>query len=100
MLNTIREAFIEAATIAVPVVTSPGVVARWQEPSRIAGMTVGALACHLVRGAFTVLPPFLDDPAPPGTRAFDASRFYAVQTSDFDAEVHRGIREQAEEEAN
>jgi hypothetical protein len=99
-MNAIRQVFIDTATVSVSFVTSPEVVSGWNEPSQLTGMTVGALACHLVRGGFTVLPAILDEAEPPGTRAFNAPRFYAGLTRDLDIEVHRGIRQSSAEAAD
>lgn len=42
-------AFLRAAEIAVDLVRRPEVEQRWQEPSALPRMAVGALACHLGR---------------------------------------------------
>jgi Mycothiol maleylpyruvate isomerase N-terminal domain len=99
-MNPTRQVFIDTANVSVSFVTSPVVVSRWNEPSHLTGMTVGGLACHLIRGGFTVLPAILDEAEPPGTRAFNASRFYAGLTRDLDVEVHRGIRQSSAQAAD
>lgn len=60
----VRGLVIEATEAAAELIARPEVVARWDEPSALEGMTVGALCAHLVRAAGAVLA-YLDrtDPA-------------------------------------
>ncbi len=55
---------IEATTAAADLLALPEVGQRWDEPSALEGMTVGALSAHLVRAAGAVIA-YLDrtDPA-------------------------------------
>jgi len=44
-----RPAYLGAAGVAMSLLADPRVRARWDEPSALAGMSVGALAAHLAR---------------------------------------------------
>jgi hypothetical protein len=98
-MNETRQAFVDAAGVTLRLATGAAVVQGWNEPSRLEGMTVGALAVHVVRAGITLVEPYLDDPEPPGTRAFDASRFYSGLSQDLQADVHRGVRNDADHQA-
>ena len=60
----VRGLVVEAVEAAAGLIGRDEVAARWDEPSALAGMTVGALCAHLVRAAGAVLA-YLDrtDPA-------------------------------------
>ena len=47
-------AFLSGFAVALDLLASPEVAARWAEPSVLAKMSVGALACHLGRQAVRV----------------------------------------------
>ena len=63
-----RGLVVEAVDAAAALIGSDEVAARWDEPSALDGMTVGALAAHLVRAAGATLA-YLDrtDPTPAPT---------------------------------
>jgi hypothetical protein len=48
-LHGVDAAFCGAASIAADLLRDPGVSARWDQPSALPKMSVGALACHLGR---------------------------------------------------
>ncbi len=48
---TARRLVVEAVAAAARVLANPVIAQRWNEPSALGGMTVGALAAHLVRAA-------------------------------------------------
>ena len=60
----IRELVVEAVAAASELMQRPAVAAGWNEPSALAGMSVGALSAHLVRAAGATIA-YLDrtDPA-------------------------------------
>ncbi|GMQ86549.1 MAG: hypothetical protein BMS9Abin07_2131 [Acidimicrobiia bacterium] len=77
------------------------VVERWQEPSALEGMTVGALASHACRAAFTT-ERYLAAPAPAGGDTVDAAGYFLAipdLTGPIDSDVHRSVRARADDEA-
>jgi hypothetical protein len=96
-MNQTRTAFLEAAEIAVSLVASPEVAAHWAQPGASEGMTVGAVAAHLVSSGIEILVPYLEVDGPPGTRVLEPSRYFSGQTLDLDHEGHRDVRQRAEE---
>jgi Mycothiol maleylpyruvate isomerase N-terminal domain len=88
----VRELVIEAVDAAAALIGRDEVVARWDEPSALAGMTVGALSAHLVRAAGAVLA-YLDrtDPAarPDGALLTSVTYFHAA----IDSPIHERIKE-------
>lgn len=94
--------FLAGADAAERWIASEAVAARWEEPSALAGYTVGGLAGHLARAVLTV-ERYLDAPAPaePGDGADAAGYFAAVLGDDdpVDSERHRRIRERGAEAA-
>jgi hypothetical protein len=96
MMNQVRSAYLESAEVAAELVTLPEVTLRWDEPGAPRGMTVGAVAAHLVASGIEMLLPILLEPQPPGTRALDPSRYYSGQTLDLDHEGHQDVRDKAE----
>jgi hypothetical protein len=51
----VRGLVVEAVDVAAALIAGDEVAARWAEPSALSGMTVGALAAHLVRAAGATL---------------------------------------------
>lgn len=92
------ELFLMTARAAEDLVGNAAVAARWDEPSALAGYTVGGFAGHLARAVLTT-ERYLDTPAPgrPGTDA--AGYFVQVLASHDpqDSEFHRRVRERSEE---
>ena len=62
-MTTVRAVFVEAATIGLELVGRPEVAQRWDTPSALPGMTVGALAAHLAHQV-TRVPEVLSSPVP------------------------------------
>ncbi|MCU1501082.1 MAG: hypothetical protein JWM12_436 [Ilumatobacteraceae bacterium] len=94
----VRGLVIEAVEAAGTLIASEDVAARWDEPSALAGMSVGALAAHLVRAAGAVLA-YLDrtDPAarPDGALLTPVTYFHAA----IDSPIHERIKEVSATEA-
>jgi hypothetical protein len=53
-MTSVRPAFDAAAEFAVGLIREPAVAGRWDQPSALAEMTVGALAGHLARQILNV----------------------------------------------
>jgi hypothetical protein len=71
----IRGQFLAGAHIVVDAIAEPAVGAAWDEPSVLAGQTVGGLAGHLARGAVWVVGDYLDQP-PPAAAVFESADHY------------------------
>ncbi len=94
----VRGLVMEAVEAAAALVAHEEVVARWDGPSALTGMTVGALSAHLVRAAGAVLA-YLDrtDPAarPDGALMTPVTYFHAA----IDSPIHERIKEVSASEA-
>jgi hypothetical protein len=95
-MNQTRTSFLEAAGVAVELLRRPEVADRWPEPGASEGMTVGAVAAHLVSSGIEMLVPLLEVEGPPGTRVLEPSRYYSGQSLDLDHEGHHDVRERAQ----
>lgn len=94
----VRSLVIQAAEQGAELVASPEVAARWHEPSSLDGMTVGALAAHLIRAIGATLA-YLDrtDPAAqPEALLTKVTYFHAA----IDSPIHDLIKEVSATEAN
>ena len=96
----VRSAFLSTAGVARELIASPSVGTRWDEPSALDRMTVGALAAHLARAVLTLQQymalPLPDDASEPLTAA---QYFAAALTSDIDDDLNRGIRARSDDAA-
>ena len=95
--------YLESATAAATLISSPEVAARWDEPSALREMTVAGLAGHLAR-QITRVPDQLSrrEPLPEGTEVITVLDHYArVEWIDAppEAEVNVAIRRDADAEA-
>jgi hypothetical protein len=94
-----RAAFLDAAAVARQVVASPGVAIRWEEPSALSEMTVGALVAHLAR-AVTNVERSLEAPEPPSVAAvISAAAYFAAVGPDLDSGINVRVRATSAEEA-
>jgi len=88
----VRELVIEAVDASAGLIASDEVSVRWNDPSALDGMTVGALSAHLVRAAGSVLA-YLDrtDPSarPEGALLTPVTYFHAA----IDSPIHERIKE-------
>jgi hypothetical protein len=92
--------YLDAAQAAVALIAAPQVAARWDEPSALAEMTVGALAAHLAR-QITMVPAVLGEP-PAGVTVISVLDHYAQVAwvgAPLDAEVNVGTRQASEADA-
>lgn len=80
---------------AADLVGNPAIADRWDEPSVLEGMTVGALAAHLVRAAGSTLA-YLDRGTGEGPQ-LDAVEYFRQA---IDAPIHERIRAVSAEEAS
>jgi uncharacterized protein (TIGR03083 family) len=96
-VNRVRTAFLETTDVAVELVRSPEVAARWDEPSALEHWSVRGLAGHLVRNSLGV-EEYLDaEPDPEGPPGSPAVYYGAVlDSTDLHSDLHRGIRERGE----
>jgi hypothetical protein len=94
-----RQAFLAAATTAHGVVVLPDVADRWQEPSALAQMTVGALTAHLARAVTNVDRYLQATPPPPSDPSVSAAEYFAPVTSDLGTALNAGVRTRADDEA-
>ena len=97
-MDEVRELVIEATDAAAALMADGRVAAAWDEPSALAGMTVGALSAHLVRAAGSVLA-YLDrtDPSsvPDGELLTPVTYFHAAIASP----IHERIKEVSADES-
>jgi hypothetical protein len=91
----VRELVVEACRTAAELVGNPAVAASWDRPSALEGMTVGALAAHLVRAAGATVA-YLDRPAGDG-EVLDAVEYFHQALT---APIHGRIREVSATEAS
>jgi len=96
--SRVRGLVVEAVDAAALLIASDQVAARWDEPSALSGMTVGALAAHLVRASGATLA-YLDrtDPttSPDGALLTPVTYFQAA----IDSPIHEHIKEVSASEA-
>ena len=93
-----RVLYLDAAALAVDLVRTPEVGARWEQPSVLAEYDVGALAAHVGRAVFT-LEIYLAAAEPDAsTDVMDAAGYYAAVLGDHDpvdSDLHRGVRQRS-----
>jgi hypothetical protein len=92
--------YLAAARAAVALIAAPEVAARWDDPSALAGMTVGALAAHLAR-QITMVPAVMGE-TPAGVTVISVLDHYAQVAwvgAPLDAEVNVGTRQASEADA-
>jgi len=94
----VRSMVIETAAAAADLIAAPEVAQKWDDPSALDGMTIGALAAHLIRATGATLA-YLDrtDPAerPTDELLTKATYFHAA----IDSPIHERIREVSADEA-
>jgi uncharacterized protein (TIGR03083 family) len=97
---TVRTAYVDTLPVLRDLLAASA--GHWDEPSAVAEMTVGALAGHAARAAFTVQR-YLAVPEPPGVqRVLDAPGYFVALPGlgeDIDSDFQRAIRDRAAAEA-
>lgn len=90
------EAFWQAVAAAEPVLASPRVRQRWDQPSALADMSVGDLTAHLVRAVTNILR-YLSQPAPTGEPISAAAYYRAIldNPADLTTPQNRAVRDRA-----
>ena len=97
MNETIRNAFLQAAAEAANLIGRRDLGEKWNDPSTLADLEIGALAGHLARAVLTVHW-YLDMPEPdPPT--ISAGEYFASMSSEHESEANIAIRERAAEAA-
>jgi hypothetical protein len=92
-----RDVFLAAGSAAVDLLTHPAVMERWDDPSALERMTVGALAGHLSRSILQV-EYYLDAPVP-DVAPIDAAAYYLRLDApdDLDSDLNTAVRRRASE---
>ncbi|MDN5855465.1 MAG: maleylpyruvate isomerase N-terminal domain-containing protein [Actinomycetia bacterium] len=98
-MPNIRNAYLDAADTAAGLLADGRIATAWDRPSVLDGMTVGALAGHLVRSVLQV--EWFLDGAVDGTPNVSAATYYARITDapDPDSDLNRGVRARSDETA-
>ena len=98
--QSIRQAYLDAASTAADLLAAPAVARAWSQPSALEKMSVGGLAAHLglqvlnVRVALAV-----DVPDEPPVGLLDHYARVAWLGADLDSEANSGIRAGSEDQA-
>jgi hypothetical protein len=99
-VETVRSAFLDAASAATELLGRRELGERWNEPSVLPAFEIGALAGHLARAILTVYW-YLDMPQPDGP-ALSASEYFAESPavgSSVHSEANAQVRARGEETA-
>ncbi|MGZ0220354.1 MAG: maleylpyruvate isomerase N-terminal domain-containing protein [Acidimicrobiales bacterium] len=95
----IRALVVEAVEASAELMASPAVADQWDEASALEGMTVGALAAHLVRAAGSTIA-YLDrtpaDPQPSNEPLTPVTYFHAAIASP----IHERIKDVSAQESS
>ena len=95
-MNEVRQAFLDSAAAAASLLEYPEVGARWDDAGASEGMTVGAIATHLIQSGIESLQNFLEAPEPePSGRLLAPGRYFSGQSLDLTHQDHRSIRDSA-----
>lgn len=95
-MTPIRRTFLDTLAAIRPVVASPQVAARWDEPSALPEFSVRGLAGHLVRASLTV-DTYLERPQPAAGAPISPAAYYADLNADIASSLNIGIRQRGEE---
>lgn len=99
-MNEVRGAYLAMCGLVADLIGRRDVGDRWNDPSALPDMTIGALAGHLAASVLQV-DLFLDMPEPDATTV-TATEYYAAMedTTRPGSELNAGVRARAEEVAN
>lgn len=98
---SVRELFFACAESTVELISTSAVATRWNEPSALAGYTVGGLCGHLSRAVSTV-GGYLDRTPATGGTPLDAAEYFAAvlgRADPVDSDLHASIRRRGQEAA-
>ncbi|MEZ5382372.1 MAG: maleylpyruvate isomerase N-terminal domain-containing protein [Microthrixaceae bacterium] len=87
-----RNQFLVGAEVVRSAVADRRVAEAWDEPSNLAGQTIGSLASHLARGAVWVVLDYLDAQPGPGVDFETAAEYFAEVTQGLTEDDHAAIR--------
>ena len=96
-MDEYSQIWLDTASAALSIVEGPRVGERWAEPSSLSGMTVGALAGHLVHSGILMAEQGLVVAGPAG-QPITAAKMYSLIPLDEDSPIHDGVRAVAEEQ--
>jgi mycothiol maleylpyruvate isomerase-like protein len=92
--------FFEVADCVADLLEDPETAKRWEEPSALQGLSVGGLAAHLMMGVAYVHR-LLDGPEGSAGPIVSVGEYVAgMKMEDFDADLHRYIRDKNERSAS
>jgi len=94
----VRPAFLAVAATAREIVAMTAVSLRWEEPSALPEMTVGALVAHLAR-AVTNVERGLEVPEPAGEQPISGPAYFAPVNADLASGINVRVRAASAEEA-
>ena len=98
-MDDLAATFSEAGGWVAELVDDPDTARMWEEPSAVAGMTVGGLAGHLSYGVASI-DRLLDMPVPSDAPRVELGAFIAsFKMERFDAEIPRYLRDKGERAA-
>lgn len=92
----VRRCFLEALAAVRPLLASPHLALRWDQPSALPDFSVRGLAGHVVRAAVTV-DLYLDRPEPTGCKPISVGAYYATLDPDIASSFNMAVRRRGEE---
>jgi len=97
----VKDSYVEAANQVVNLLANPRVASRWDRPSALPQMTVGALAGHLGRSVLQVETYLAAESPPIDAPCLTAVEYYAglVGVDDLGSALNVGVRQRAAESA-
>jgi hypothetical protein len=91
-MDELSQVWLDAADAALSFVEDPRVGERWADPSSLPGMTVGALAGHLVQSGVLQAGNGLVVGEPPAGAPITAAKMYSWIPLDLASPVHETVR--------
>ena len=99
-MDDIFRSFFEVADSVAELLEDPETANRWEDPSALQGLSVGGLAAHLMMGV-AYIHRLLDGPDGSSVPVVSVGEYTAsFKLEDFDADLHRYIRDQNERSAS
>jgi Mycothiol maleylpyruvate isomerase N-terminal domain len=94
-----RQTFLDTLAAVRPLVASPNVAEKWNEPSVLSEFSVRGLAGHLVRASFTV-ELYLDSDTTVAEDPISPAQYFANYPADIDAPLNVAVRARGEDLAS